>query len=316
MLTLTDPIFTDEIKAREYLEAQRWPDGPICPHCGVVNEATRLEGKAHRPGLYQCNECRAQFSVTVGTLFERSHVPLTKWLAVAFLLNSSKKGMSSRQFARMLGVTVKTAWFMTHRVREAMREPGFPGPMGSQGGTVEADETFIGGKNENRHKSKRANPPKKEAVLALVERGGEVRSFHIKTVSGSTLRPLLRLHISQSAHLRTDADSALPKSKTRRDFASHETVNHSAKEYVRGGAHTNTVENYFSILKRGIYGVYHHVSGKHLKRYLAEFDRRYSTRKLTDAERTAIVLKAVGGRRLLYRASGSRQGRVQALHTA
>jgi len=314
MLTLSDSIFTDETKAREYLEAQRWPDGPICPHCGVVNKATRLHGKAHRPGLLQCNECREQFSVTVGTLFERSHVPLTKWLLVAFLLNSSKKGMSSRQFARVLGVTLKTAWFMTHRVREAMREPSFPGPMAPGGGTVEADETFIGGKNKNRHRSKRHDAQPKEAVLALVERGGEVRSFHVPRVGARTLRPILRLQISQKAHIKTD--SAGYYKRLRSDFASHEAVDHSAEEYVRGGAHTNTVENYFSILKRGVYGVYHHVSAKHLKRYLAEFDRRYNTRDLTDAERTAIVLKAVGGRRLLYRASHPGQERVQTLYTA
>ena len=296
MLDLTAAIYNDNEKARAHMEAQRWPDGPVCPHCGVVNQATRLEGKSSRPGLYQCNECREQFSVTVGTVFERSHVPLCKWVLAIHLLNSSKKGMSSHQLHRMLGVTYKTAWFMAHRIREAMREIN-PGPLGGENKVVEADETYVGPKKGNR---KSGNVRPKEAVVALVERDGKVRSTHVASVNAKTLRPVIVEQVSRKSYLMTDESKVYLK--IGREFSGHGTVNHSIEEYVRGGFwHTNTVENYFSILKRGINGVYQHVSPKHLKRYVGEFDYRYNYRHLTDAERANQAIKGAEGKRLTYR---------------
>ena len=297
MSGLQNPIFHDESKARKWLEAQIWPDGPVCPHCGSY-EPTALKGKAHRPGLYQCNEkeCRQQFTVTVGTLFERSKIPLGKWLMATYLLSASKKGMSTRQLSRMLGVSVKSSWFMMHRIREAMRE-GKAGPLGGQNKVVEADETYIGGKAKNRAFGP---PPKKEALVALVERDGSVRSFHMESVNAKTLRPILVAQIDRASFLMTDESAVY--TKTGREFKGHGTVNHSIKKYVRGNFyHSNTVENYFSILKRGINGNYQWVSAKHLKRYLGEFDFRYNTRDVTDFERTAIAAKGIQGKRLTYR---------------
>jgi transposase-like protein len=293
---LNNATFRDEAKAREWLEAQLWPDGPVCGHCGTLNEATALYT---RPGLYQCNACRKQFTVTVGTLFERSHIPLNKWLIAAFLICASKKGMSTHQLHRMLGVSYKSTWFMMHRIREAMREGNLPGGMGGEGKFVEADETYVGGKAKNRaYKA----PPAKEAVISLVERKGRVASFHVANVNAANLKPILVEQISPKSHLRTD-ESALYY-KIGEGFASHRTVNHSAEEYVRGDAHTNTVEGYFSILKRGIVGVYHHVSEEHLKRYLAEFDFRYNERialGVDDTERTSRAVRGIVGKRLTYR---------------
>ncbi|MCH9019107.1 MAG: IS1595 family transposase [Proteobacteria bacterium] len=296
MVDLTNPIFTDETKAREYLEAQRWPNGPYCPHCGEYENVRKLKGKSHRPGLHQCNSCRQHFTVTVGTLYERSHVPLNKWLLATHLLCASKKGMSAHQLHRMLGVTYKTAWFMAHRIREGLREFN-PGPLGGENKTVEADETYVGGKAKNRAFGP---PPKKEIVFALVERDGKVHSFHVPAVNAKTLRPILVTQIDRKSYLMTDEAGAYVR--VGREFAGHGTVNHSIKEYVRGKFwHTNTVENYFSILKRGINGVYQHVSQKHLKRYLGEFDFRYNERSISDSERAIKALKGITGKRLTYR---------------
>lgn len=306
---LDNPIFSDAEKARLHLEAQRWPDGPYCPHCGNADQdrIAKMEGKAHRPGLYNCRECRKQFSVTVGTVFERSKVPLNKWLLATYLLTSSKKGMSAHQLHRMLGVTYKTAWFMFHRIREGMR-PGndVAGPRGGEGKIVEADETVIGGKERNKHVSKR-NPKNigavgKQIAFSLVERGGQVRSYHVANVSSKTLREIIVTQISRASTLMTD--DAGQYRLIGPEFARHERVNHSIEEYVRGDCHTNTIEGYFSILKRGINGVYHHVSEAHLKRYLAEFDFRYNERSalgVSDGERADKVLKAISGKRLTYR---------------
>jgi transposase-like protein len=294
---ITDPIFNDENAAREHLEAQRWPAGPICPHCGVIDGATKLEGKKHRPGVYQCNSCRKQFTITVGTVFERSKIPLHKWLLATYLLSASKKGMSSHQLHRMLGVTYKTAWFMTHRIREAMREPAGAGPLGGPNKVVEADETFVGGKAKNRADGK---IPTKEAVMALVERDGRVRSFHVASVKAENLRPILTSQLDRSSYLMTDEGTHY--TSMGREFGGHGTVNHSIEEYVRGGFwHTNTVESYFAILKRGIFGVYHHVSPKHLKRYVGEFDFRYNARGISDAARANAALRGIEGKRLTYR---------------
>lgn len=304
-MDITAPIFTDETKAREHLEAIRWANGRFCPHCGEAENTTPLKGAKHRPGLYQCNACRQQFTVTVGSVFERSKIPLHKWLLATHLLCSSKKGMSAHQLHRMLGVTYKTAWFMAHRIREAMRETN-PGPLGGTGKTVEADETVIGGKEKNKRLSKR-NPKNigavgKEIAFSLVERGGKVRSFHVPAVNAKTLRPILVTQVDRKSFLMTDdAGQYRPIGP---EFAGFATVNHGIEEYVRGEAHTNTIEGYFSLLKRGINGVYHHVSQQHLKRYLGEFDFRYNERialGVNDAERRDKALAGIEGKRLTYR---------------
>jgi len=280
MSDLTAARFKNKDAARRHLERIRWPDGPVCPHCRVMDRASRIKGG--RKGLLFCNACRKQYSVTVGTIFERSHVPLHKWLLANHLMVSSKEGISVHQLHRMLGVTYKTAWFMAHRIREAMREPN-PRPLGGGNKVVESDETYIGGKAENRAY---APPPPKEAMFALVERDGGGRGFHVKDVNAKTLRPVMVTQIDRVSYLKTD--EATYSKKPGKEFAGHGTVNHSIKEYLRGGFwHTNTAENYFSILKRGINGVYQHCGAKHLERYVGEFDFRYDTRLIGDAERAA-----------------------------
>lgn len=295
---LTNPIFTDVNAAREHLETILWPDGPTCPHCGECEKIKALKGKSHRPGLRQCNSCRGHFTVTVGTVLERSKIPLNKWVLGFHLMAASKKGVSAHQLHRMLGVTYKTAWFMAHRIREAMREIN-PGGLGGENKVVEVDETYVGGKAKN---AKRGAPiPTKEAVIALVERDGKMRSVHLPSVNRETLRPVLVTQIDRKSYLMTDESTVYPK--IGKEFSGHGTVNHSIDEYVRHGGfmHTNTVEGYFSILKRGITGVYQHVSQQHLKRYLGEFDFRYNYRKITDAERTVEAFKGIAGKRLTYR---------------
>jgi len=296
-MVLDNQVFKDEDKARAYLELVRWPNGPICPHCGVINHAYALNGEAHRRGLYTCADCRKQFSVTVGTLFERSHVPLHKWLMAFHLLCSSKKGHSSHQIHRMIGVTYKTAWFMTHRIREAMKDPVFTKQLGGGGKTVEIDETFWGPhKRGNRDFGGR----KKEKVFSLVERDGQVRSFHVESVGAKTLKPIMREQIAKDTHIMSDDSSAYDHAD--KHFLSHGVIKHSHRIYVsdRGRIHTNTIEGYFSILKRGLSGVYQHVSKRHLRRYVGEFDFRYNNRKISDTERTAIALRQTAGKRLLY----------------
>jgi transposase-like protein len=297
---LANPIFSDEAKARAWLESQVWPDGPTCPHCGS-DSVTVLHGKAHRAGLHQCNDCRQQFTVTVGTVFERSKIPLTKWLMAVYLMSASKKGISTKQMSRKLALPYKTAWFMTHRIREAMREGKMPGALGGQNKVVEVDETYVGGKAKN---TKRGAPvPKKEPVIALVEREGRVRSFHVPSVNGETLGPILRTQISRKSYLMTDEANVYGSIGC--EYAGHGTVNHSIEEYVRGGFwHTKTVEGYFAIFKRGIVGVYQHVGEQHLKRYLAEFDFRHNYRVrlgFSDWDRMQIALKGIVGKRLTYR---------------
>jgi transposase-like protein len=307
-MNLTDKIFQDADAARAHLEATRWPQGPICPHCGVVDQATNVGGKSARAGCYQCNACRDQFTVTVGTVFERSKVPLNKWLLATYLLSSSKKGYSAHQLHRTIGVTYKTAWFMFHRIRAAMVEAN-PGPLGGEGMVVEVDETYVGGKETNKHKSKRLRPDlaweQKKAVVTLVERNGAARSFHVATVTAKTLRTAIVTCADRKSHLMTDGYAAYKKIGS--EFAGHSAVNHDAGEYVRGAAHSNTAENFFSILKRGVIGTYHHVSEAHLSRYLAEFDFRYSNRSglgVNDTIRTDKVLVAIAGKRLTYRRTG------------
>lgn len=304
---LTDPIYTDADKAREYLEAIRWPDGAYCPHCGATDKGvTGLKGKAHRAGLYQCNECGQQFTITVGTLYERSHIPLNKWMLATHLLCASKKGISAHQLWRMLGFgSYRTAWFMAHRIREGMK-PAKPTPLGGKGKIVEADTTYVGGKEKNKHRNKRTagniGGKGKKIVHTLVERDGRARSNHIANVSGKTLRPIVMTQVSRKSTLMTDtAGGYMAMGK---EFARHEMVDHGAGEYVRGDAHSNTVESYFATFKRGITGVYHNVSEAHLKRYLAEFDFRYNERMalgVDDATRTVKALQGITGKRLTYR---------------
>ncbi len=308
MIDITNPIFSDETAAREYLEAQRWPDGPYCPHCGEVENIRRLKGKSHRPGLFQCNSCRGTFSVTVGTLYERSKVPLHKWLMATHLLCGSKKGMSSHQLHRMLGVTYKTAWFMTHRIREAMRDVD-PQPMGRKGGAVEADETFIG-----RDKTKKPKGQKKgrgvahmNSVLSLVDREtGQVRSIVVKDIKAATVAPIIRQNVRRETRFMTD--DARHYIRLGKEFAEHGIVRHGMGEYVSRRdktIHTNTIEGFFSIFKRGMKGIYQHCGKQHLHRYLAEFDFRYSNRHLEDSERAVVALKNISGRRLTYRRTSS-----------
>ena len=297
----TNPIFTDEDKAREHLEALRWPHRASCAHCGSEN-VHRLEGKSHRPGLFQCNACAQAFTVTVGSVMERSHIPLRKWVLAFYLMSASKKGVSAHQLHRMLGITYKSAWFMAHRVREALK-PSNPSPLGGEGKIVEVDETVIGGIAGNRAYRKKIPP--KQIVVSLVERGGGARSFHYGegkrgTVKG--LRPLIVQTASRKSRLMTDQDKLFVR--IGEEFVSHEAVDHHANEYVRGDVYTNTVEGFFSIFKRGLIGTYHHVSEAHLARYLAEFDFRYSNRTklgVNDGERAARAIKGAEGKRLMYR---------------
>ena len=305
---LTAKFFNDETAARIHFEALRWPNGPICPHCGTLGEATELKGKSTRPGLYKCRACRKTFTATMGTLYEDSHIPLHKWLLATHLMCASKKAMSAMQLHRMLGFgSYRTAWFMCHRIREGMRElfPEEAGQLGGEGKAVEIDETFVGGLEKNKHRSKRKHAGTggtgKQIVFSLVERKGKVRSHHIPEVNAANLRPIVEAQIHGATYVMTDEGGA--DMKVGSEFAKHGSVNHGAGEYVRGEVHINTIEGYFSIFKRGIYGTYHHLSQKHLKRYLAEFDFRYNERSalgVDDKTRAAKAVKGVVGKRLTY----------------
>jgi transposase-like protein len=297
--------FTDNDVAREAIEALMWPNGPVCPHCGCIGKIGKIEGKSARPGLYYCGDCKKQFTVTVGTIFERSKVPLSKWWMAIHLMASSKKGMSAHQLHRMLGVAYQTAWFMEHRIREAMRD-GALSPLGGSGKTVEVDETFIG-----RIKGVEAKPgwvKHKNTVLTLVERGGSVRSFHIDEAAKEHIVPVVNGNLDRESHLMTD--EARRYEAIGKEFASHGVVDHSREEYGytdrKTGAkiNTNTVEGYYSIFKRGMKGVYQHCGEKHLHRYLAEFDFRYSNRTklgVNDVGRAAKIVEGAKGKRLQYR---------------
>lgn len=293
--------FHNEEAAYRLVEGRLWANGRPCPHCGVIDKSGALKGKSTRVGVYKCYACRKPFTVKVGTIFESSHIKLHVWLQAMHLLCSSKKGMSTHQLHRILGITLQTAWFLSHRIRESMMDLRLDdaGPLGGQNQVVEIDETYVGGKARNR----KGRVPEKRPVVSLVERDGRVRSFHVPNVTGQSLKPIIVANVSKATFIMTDESPVYPAIV--REFVGHGTVNHSAEEYVRAHFwHTNTAEGYFSILKRGIVGVYHHVSGTHLHRYLAEFDFRHNNRMglgVDDTERADRALRGVVGKRLTYR---------------
>lgn len=299
MLSLDEIIarYGDEDKARELLERLRWPEGPSCPHCGsknVVRLIPRSDSKRPgRKGLLKCRDCRRQFTVTVNTIFEDSHIRLGKWLMAIHLFCSSKKGISAHQLYRMLGTTYKTAWFMAHRIRYAMSQPPLRDKLK---GIVEADETYIGGR---KHGKRGRGSENKTPVFSLVERNGRVKSSPVENVTGKTLKTIMRENVDPRAIIMTDEFGAYHG--TRKHFAGHKVVDHGRQEYVRGKAHVNTAEGFFSLLKRGINGTFHHVSAHHLHRYCDEFDFRYNFRKVDDATRAAALVSCVAGKRLIYR---------------
>lgn len=297
------PIFQDENKAREALEAIRWPDGPVCPHCGNSDpdKLAKVEGKkkTHRPGLFYCNECKGQFTVTVGTVFERSKVPLTKWWMAAHMLNSGKQGVSAHEIHRQLGVTYKTVWFMMHRLREAMKSTK-GGAMGGDGGVVIADETYWGNTSK-RAKGWKKGHRHKQGVVGLVDPAtGEARAFHVKPATAQSVRKILVKNASRKSALVTDESHLY--NKVGEEFGQHQTVHHTRGQYVNSqGFTTNHVENFFGVFKRGMRGVYTFCGEQHLQRYLDEFSFRYTNRHINDGERTVIALKGIEGKRLTYR---------------
>ena len=298
MATIDQKHFQDEAEAFSYLESVCWPNGPICPHCGTINSAY---GLTSRVGLYRCGEkdCRKDFTVRVGTVFEDSPIKLHKWLLAAYLVCASKKGISAKQLERMLGVSYKTAWFMSHRLREAMNTTP-TGQLGGNGSPVEVDETFWGNKGKQKPGARSYHHQMK--VVSLVERNGEKRSYHVPNIGPNTLRPILNAQIAQKARLMTDQAGVYEKLGP--FFASHEVVNHSIKEYSRGDVTTNSAESSFALLKRGLVGTFHSVSEQHLQRYVTEFDFRWNNRiklGVDDVQRTRNLLAGIVGKRLTYR---------------
>ncbi len=299
---LSQAFFHDEAAAYTKLESIVCPNGAVCPHCGCTDRMKRMGGTATRPGLYKCYACRKQSRVTVGTVFESSHVKLHQWLQAAYLMCSSKKGISSNQLARTLGVTVKTGWFMSHRLREAMAAGTLP-PMGGEGAIVEIDETFIGQKKDM---PKQRGYAHKHAILTLVERGGTARSFHVEGTAAADLLPIIKANVHPASQVMTD--EAGQYNSLGKLFAAHDFTRHGAGEYVRGLTHTNTVEGFYSVFKRGMKGIYQHCSEKHLHRYVAEFDFRYSNRVrlgVDDTARTNSALGGIVGKRLTYKRPGA-----------
>lgn len=308
------PAFSDEDTAREMLERLRWPNGAICPHCGSVEayKLTPKEGsKTHvRKGVYKCAACRKQFTVTVGTIFEDSRIPLNKWLYAIYMMCSSKKGVSAHQLHRTLGITYKSAWYMCHRIRYAMTQA----PLALKlTGIVEVDETYVGGnprkenkpKNGEQKKNKRGRGTDKTPVVAVVERGGKVRAKKMEHVTAKNLREHVEAHVDSEARIMTDG---LPTYRgIHKGFKSHEVVDHTAGEYANGDIHVNTAESWFALLKRGVYGTFHHVSDQHLDRYLAEFMFRWDNRKATDFERAMQTIQASKGKRLYYKKPTGKQ---------
>jgi transposase-like protein len=304
------PHFQSHELAREWLEQTRWPEGPVCSHCGTLNHAY----KTKKPGWYRCaeKECRKDFTVTTGTVMERSHIDLNKWLMAFYLMSSSKKGVSSHQLHRALNLDYKSAWFMAHRIREAMKETDL-GPLGGEGEIVEADETYYGPiakakvraattRGRAYTKGGKSGPSNKRPIVALVERGGTMRTFHVAVADKATMTKIVRENVAKETRLHTDESRLYTGSEA--FFASHETVNHTAKEYVRGDVHTNSAEGFFSIFKRGMRGIYQHCDEKHLHRYLTEYEFRYNNRVklgVSDIDRTIAAVRGIAGKRLMYR---------------
>jgi transposase-like protein len=303
-IDLTNPIFNDEAGAWAHFEAIRWPSGPVCPHCGVIGAADKVIGATARPGLYRCHECVKQFTATIGTVYESSHIPMHKWMLATHLLCASKKGVSAHQLMRTLGLrSYRTAWFMAHRIREAMADRD-PSPIGGKDKIVEIDETSMG-KQEDAPKTIAKGYNFRNVVLTLVERGGSARSFHVDGTTIAELKPVIRANVERESAIMTDQASWYPEIGA--EFASHDTVNHAKDEYVRREGDnlisTNTVEGFYSIFKRGMRGVYQHCKERHLRRYLAEFDFRYSNRialGVDDTMRATRAVKGVEGKRLMY----------------
>jgi transposase-like protein len=312
MDTFSAPHFRNDEAARAYLEALLWPEGPVCPHCGVVNHAYATK----RPGVFRCAEkgCRKDFTVTMKTVMERSHIALHKWLQAFHLMCSSKKGVSSHQLHRTLDIGYQAAWFMSHRIRECMRAGGLSAaPMGGEGKIVEADETYYGPIEKAKVRTEttrgrpytrggKGGPANKRPIVALVERGGNVRTFHVPVADKVSVTKIVRENIAKESRLHTDESRLYTGSDVH--FKTHETVHHTSGEYVRGDVHTNSAEGYFGIFKRGMRGIYQHCKEKHLHRYLAEFDFRYNHRirlGFNDGERAAIAIKNAEGKRLTYR---------------
>jgi transposase-like protein len=305
-----DPMFHDEDKAREALEAELWPNGPVCRHCGNVDASkiAKVEGvkRSHRPGLYYCNECKSQFTVTVGTVLERSKIPLTKWLMAAHMFNAGKNGVSAHEIHRSLNVTYKTAWFMMHRLREAMNELN-PSAMGGEGQSVQADETYYGNTSK-RAKHYRKGHSHKAGVIALVEPKGRARAFHVKTATADVVRHILVTNVSRKSELHTDESNLY--GRVSKEFAAHKTVVHGGAGKGTGiyvapdGTTTNAAENFFGNFKRSMKGTYRFCGEQHLQRYLNEFEFRHNHRArlgITDGERTAKALRGIEGKRLTYR---------------
>jgi transposase-like protein len=311
---LNEAYFQDEAAAFVALEAIVWPDGPVCPHCGATDRIGKLEGVRSKPskknpeglvrhGLHKCYHCKGQFTARKGTVFESSHLELRQWLQAAYLLCSSKKGISSNQLARTLKITVKSAWFASHRLREAMRTGGLE-PLGGAGKIVEADETFLQDMDRFKNYTGKKGIGHKRKILTLIERGGTARSFHIEDLAVSTVAPIVRKNVARESAFMTD--EARHYKRIGSEFASHESVEHNAEEYVRGDAHVNTAEGFFALFKRGMKGIYQHCGEKHLHRYLAEFDFRYNNRValgVNDSERAQSAIRGAVGKRLMYRDS-------------
>jgi transposase-like protein len=298
MTDLTNPIFTDEAAAIEHMERGRWPNGAFCPHCGSLS-VTKMGGKT-QAGMFQCNDCRDKFTIRTGTVFERSHIPLHKWLLAMHLMSASKKGVSAHQLHRLLGITYKSAWFMAHRIREAMTpDLAKSGPIGGSGKTVEADEMYLTKSKKTKAKpGERRTAQSSPQLLSLIERGGNIRSIHL---TEKNVRKALRAHLDKDSRLVTDSAQHY---KFVMPHGQHEAVDHSKGEYVRGDVHTNTAEGFFSLFKRGLVGTYQHIDEKHLPRYLAEFDFRQNHRAslgIDDAMRAHAILKGAEGKRLTYR---------------
>jgi transposase-like protein len=306
---LSAPQFQNEDAAFEYVESHLWPRGPVCPHCGEKERIGRLQGKTTRPGLRKCYACRKPFTVRVGSIFEDSHFPLHLWLQVIHLMCASKKGISTRQIQRMFSCSMKTAWHLTHRIRHAMTDSTEAGPLGGAGMVVEADETYFGDLPDEKRAVRRhgrpfgmkKGPSHKRAILSLVERGGQARSFYVENAPMAKVAEIVRENVAKESRLHTD-ESYLYQ-RVGKEFDAHERVVHSKKEYVRGDVTTNTIESFFSVFKRGMRGIYQHCDEKHLHRCLAEFDFRYNARQslgVTDQQRTSRAVMGGKGKRLTY----------------